>query len=134
MFKGLGNLVSVMRQARQFGAQLKTVTETLKSQRTTASTGGGMVEVEVNGLGEVLRVKIDPNLVARGEREMIEDLLPAAVNQAVTKARQMHMDAFKSAAGGMDLPGLEEMLGQLAGGGDDGEGDGGDGGDDDAES
>jgi nucleoid-associated protein EbfC len=113
MFKGLGNMVSVMRQAREFGAQMQSVTERLKSQRATASTGAGMIEVEVNGLGEVLRVKIDPGLVARGEREMIEDLIPAAVNQAVTKARQLHMDAFKSAAAGMDLPGLNEALGQM---------------------
>lgn len=113
MFKGLGNMVSVMRQARQFGAQMQAVTDKLKSQRASASTGAGMVEVEVNGLGEVLRVKIDPGLVDRGEREMIEDLIPAAVNQAVTKARQLHMDAFKSAAEGLDLSTLNEALAQI---------------------
>jgi len=113
MFKGLGNVVSVMRQARQFGAQMQAVTDKLKSQRASASTGAGMVEVEVNGLGEVLRVKIDPGLVDRGEREMIEDLIPAAVNQAVTKARQLHMDAFKSAAEGLDLSTLNEALAQI---------------------
>ena len=113
MFKGLGDMVSVMRQARQFGAQMQAVTEKLKSQRATGSTGAGMVEVEVNGLGEVLRVKIDPGLVARGEREMIEDLIPAAVNQAVAKARQLHMDAFKSATAGLNVPGLHETLAQL---------------------
>jgi len=113
MLKSLGNMVSVMRQARQFGAQMQAVTEKLKGQRATASTGAGMIEVEVNGLGEVLRVKIDPGLVARGEREMIEDLIPAAVNQAVTKSRQLHMDAFKSAAAEMDLPGLDEALSEM---------------------
>lgn len=113
MFKGLGNVVSVMRQARQFGAQMQAVTDKLKSQRASASTGAGMVEVEVNGLGEVLRVKIDPGLVDRGEREMIEDLIPAAVNQAVTKARQLHMAAFKSAAEGLDLSTLNEALAQI---------------------
>ena len=113
MFKGLGNVVSVMRQARQCGAQMQAVTDKLKSQRASASTGAGMVEVEVNGLGEVLRVKIDPGLVDRGEREMIEDLIPAAVNQAVTKARQLHMDAFKSATEGLDLSTLNEALAQI---------------------
>jgi len=113
MFKGLGNMVSVMRQARQLGAQMQAVTDKLKNQRATASTGAGMVEVEVNGLGEVLRVKIDPTLVARGEREMIEDLIPAAVNQAVAKAKQLHMDAFKAVAADLDVPGLDETLRQM---------------------
>ncbi len=105
--------MSVMRQARQWGAQMQAVNEKLKSLRATASTGAGMVEVEVNGLGEVLRVKIDPALVARGDREMIEDLIPAAVNQAVSKARQLHLEAFQSATSDLNLPGLEEMLAQL---------------------
>lgn len=116
MFKGLGNMVSAMRQARQLGAQMQAVTDKLKSQRATASTGAGMIEVEVNGLGEVLRVKIDPALVARGEREMIEDLIPAAVNQAVSKAKQLHLEAFKAVAADLDVPGLDEALGQMGGG------------------
>jgi len=115
MFKGLGNMVSVMRQAKQLGAQMQAVTDKLKSQRATASTGAGMVEVEVNGLGEVLRVKIDPALVARGEREMIEDLIPAAVNQAVAKAKQLHLEAFKAAAADLNVPGLDETLAQMGG-------------------
>ncbi len=114
MFKGLGNMVSVMRQARQFGAQMQAVTDKLKTQRATASTGAGMIEVEVNGLGEVLRVKIDPTLVARGEREMIEDLIPAAVNQAVAKARQLHLDAFQAAAADLNVPGLDETAAPTA--------------------
>ncbi len=115
MFKGLGNFMSVMRQARQLGAQMQAVSEKLKAQRATASTGAGMVEVEVNGLGEVLRVKIDPALVARGDREMIEDLIPAAVNQAVSKARQLHLEAFKSVTSELDVPGLDEALAQTSG-------------------
>jgi len=116
MFKNLGNFMSVMRQARQLGEQMQAVNEKLKGQRATASTGAGMVEVEVNGLGEVLRVKIDPELVARGEREMIEDLIPAAVNQAVVKSRQLHLEAFKSVTSDLDVPGLEEALSQIGGG------------------
>jgi DNA-binding YbaB/EbfC family protein len=115
MFKGLGNFMSVMRQARQLGAQMQAVSEKLKGQRATASTGAGMVEVEVNGLGEVLRVKIDPALVARGDREMIEDLIPAAVNQAVSKARQLHLEAFQSVTSDLDVPGLDEALAQIRG-------------------
>lgn len=115
MFKGLGNFMSVMRQAKQLSAQMQAVNEKLKSQRATASTGAGMVEVEVNGLGEVLRVRIDPALVASGDREMIEDLIPAAVNQAVSKARQLHLEAFQSVTSDLDVPGLDEALAQIRG-------------------
>ena len=117
MFKELGNLASLFRQAQQIGDKLKVVNQRLKSERVTASTGAGMVEVEVNGLGEVVRVKIDPSLVDKGEREMIEDLIPAAVNEAVAKARQLHLEAMKeSMADDFSLPGLDDAIAQIAGG------------------
>jgi len=117
MFKELGNLASLVRQAQQMGGRMKALNEKLKSERATASTGAGMVEVEVNGLGEVLRVKIDPSLVERGDREMIEDLIPAAVNEAVVKARQLHVDAMKTMTDDLSLPGLEDAIKQITGGG-----------------
>lgn len=122
MFKGLGNIASLMRQAQQMGGKIQALNEKLKNERATASTGAGMVEVEVNGLGEVLRVKIDPSLVDRGDREMIEDLLPAAVNQAVAKSKQLHADAMRSMTEGLNVPGLDEAISQITGGGDSDEG------------
>lgn len=110
MFKGLGNLASLMRQASQLNGKMQALGEQLKGQRVVGSAGGGMVEAEANGLGELLRVKIDPLLVERGEREMIEDLVPAAVNQAVAKARELHMAAMRSMTEGMDLPGMEGVM------------------------
>ncbi len=114
MFKGIANIASMIRQASQMGSKMKDVNEKLKSERVTGSAGGGMVEVEANGHGEILRVKIEPELVERGDREMIEDLLPAAVNQATAKAKQLHVEAMTD---GMDMPGLNEALEQMAGGG-----------------
>lgn len=115
MFKGLGNLASMMRQAQQIGGKMQAINDELKTKRVTAATGAGLVEVEANGLGEVLRVKIDPSLVEKGEREMIEDLLPAAINQAVSKAKQLHVDAMKSMTGDMNIPGLDSALAQFTG-------------------
>ena len=74
-----------------------------------------MVEVEVNGLGEVLRVAIEPSLVANNEREMIEDLLPAAVNAAIAKSKEFHAEAMKAMTEGIELPGLDEALAQMGG-------------------
>ena len=118
MFKGLGNLGnlgSMLKQAQQMGTRLKSLNEELKTKRATGSSGGGMVEVEANGVGEVLCVRIDPALFAKGDREMIEDLLPAAINQTLDKVKQLHNEAMQSVTGGMDLPGLTEALSKFSG-------------------
>jgi DNA-binding YbaB/EbfC family protein len=113
MFKGLANIAGLLRQAQQMGSKMQGISEQLKQQRATGAAGGGMVQVEVNGLGEVLRLTIDPALT---DREMIEDLVPAAVNQAQTKARELHMRAMQSLASDLDVPGLDEALANMTGG------------------
>lgn len=119
MFKGLGNLAnisSLIKQAQQMSGKLQQVNEELKTRRVEGGAGGGMVTVEVNGIGEVIRCRIDPSLVSGGDRELIEDLLPAAVNSALAKAKELHAEAMKSVAAGLDVPGLNDMLSQLSGG------------------
>lgn len=118
MFKGLGNLANLgalMKQAQEMGGRMQAMQEELRAKRATGAAGGGLIEVDVNGLAEVLAVRIDPSLVERGDREMIEDLLPAAFNAAQGKARQLHAEAMKSITGGFSLPGLEEALAQVPG-------------------
>lgn len=119
MLKGLGNLAnlgSLLKQAQQMGGKLKQVAEELKTKRAEGTAGGGMVTVEVNGLGEVLSCRIDPSLITAGDRELLEDLVPGAVNQAQAKAKQMHAEAMKSITEGVDISGLGGMLAQLSGG------------------
>jgi DNA-binding YbaB/EbfC family protein len=89
--------------------------EELKLLRATGSAGAGMVEVEVNGLGELLACRLDPALVAKQDRELLEDLIVAASNQALVKARQLHAEAMKGLAGGLELPGLDEALSKMTG-------------------
>ena len=115
MFKGLGNIASLLRQANQMGDKLGEVSNELKAKRATGSAGGGLVEVEVNGLGQVLKVHIDPMLVEQGEREMIQDLLPAAFNQASAKAKQMHVEVMSQLTGGLSIPGLDDLMNQAMG-------------------
>ena len=110
----------MIKQAQQMGGKLKDLGEELKTKRAEGTAGGGLVTVEVNGLGEVLSCRIDPSLVSSGDRELIEDLIPAAVNQAVTKSKELHAEAMKSLTEGFDMPGLNSMLSQLSGGGPDG--------------
>lgn len=82
----------------------------LRSKRVSGSSGGGMVELEANGLMEVLRCKIDPALLAQQDCELLEDLVASAINQAVGKAKQLHAEAVRNVAGGLPLPGLEQTL------------------------
>jgi DNA-binding YbaB/EbfC family protein len=120
VFKGIGNLANLgalMKQAQEIGGKMQALQEELKVRRATGSAGGGLVEVEVNGLGEVLGVRIDPSLVAKGDGEMIEDLLPAAINAAQRKAKQIHMEAMQALTGGITLPGLQDALSQMTGDG-----------------
>ena len=116
VFKGLGNLANIgtlMKQAQEMSGRMQQLQQELKGKRATGQAGGGLVEVEVNGLAEVLTVRIDPSLVEKNEREMIEDLLPAAFNAAQRKAREMHAEAMQSLTGGLPIGGLQEALAQL---------------------
>lgn len=117
MFEGLGNLAnlgSVMKQAQEMGSKMHAINEQLKHKRATGSAGGGLVEVDVNGMTEVLAVRIDPTLIEKQDREMLEDLLPAAFNSASQKAREFHAEAMGEITGGINLPpGLQDILGQF---------------------
>ena len=115
MFKGLANLGTLLKQAQQIGGQIGQITEEMRRRRVTGTAGGGMVEVEVNGLMEVLRCRIDPQLFAQNDRELLEDLVAAAINQAIAKGKQLHADAVRGLTGGLARPGLDEALAKLTG-------------------
>jgi DNA-binding YbaB/EbfC family protein len=109
----LGNLASLMKQAQQVSGRMQELNGQLRAERVEGLAGGGMVRVEADGLGGVLRVRIDPAIAA--DREMIEDLLPAAFNDAQAKAKQLHAQAMRSLTADMNLPGLNEAFDQALG-------------------
>ena len=116
MFKGLGglaNLPALFKQAQEMGGKLEQLNAEMKSKRVTGAAGGGLVEVDVNGLGEALAVRIDPKLVEKQDRELLEDLLPAAINAARQKAKELHAESMQQLAGGMQIPGLVQALSEL---------------------
>ena len=116
MFQGLANFGSLLKHAQNIGDQMGQLSEEMKKRRVTGTAGGGMVEIELNGLIEVLRCRIDPRLFAQNDRELIEDLVVAAVNQAVVKGKQIHADAMRNLAGGLPLPnGFHEALAKFTG-------------------
>jgi nucleoid-associated protein EbfC len=109
VFKGLSNLASMLRQAQHVSAKLQGLNEEMKTRRAKGTAGGGLVEVEVNGLGELIRVRIDPKLLEENHREMVEDLIPAAANQAIARSKEMHAQAMQSLTAGMEIPGLDTL-------------------------
>lgn len=117
MFKGLANLTSLMKQAQEMQGKMAEMQENLKRLRVSGSSGGGMVTVEVNGQFQVLSCKIEPSLMQGSDQEMIEDLVVAATNSAIDKARQTAAEEMGKLTGGMNLPGMQEMMSQFGLGG-----------------
>lgn len=117
MFKGLSSLGSILKQAQEIGGRMKGLNDDLRKRRVTGSSGGGMVEIEANGAMEVLGCKIDEALVAQADREMLEDLIVAAVNDTVTRGKELHAQVVREMTGNMELPGLDEALSKFLGSG-----------------
>ena len=115
MFGNLGNLTSMIKQAQQMGAKMNEMSEELKTRRVTGTSGAGMIEVEADGTGEVLAVRIDRQLAEGGDLEMIENLLPAAFNQASEKAKQLHNESMREMTSELNLPGLDDALAKITG-------------------
>lgn len=116
MLKGLGNLANLpglIKQAQEMGSKMQQLSVEMKGKRVTGSAGGGLVEVDANGLGEALAVRIDQSLIDKQDRELLEDLLPTAINAAQQKAKELHAESMQSLAGGMNIPGLSDALGGL---------------------
>ncbi len=97
---GLGNL---MRQAQEMQENLKKAQEEIAGMEVTGESGGGLVKVTMTGRHDVRRVSIDPSLVG-DDREMLEDLVAAAVNDAVQKVEIATRDKFAGFTAGMGLP------------------------------
>lgn len=116
MFKGIGNIATLLNQARNMGGQMEGITEELKAKQVVGEAGGSMVKVHANGLSQILKVEVDPILAEKGDVEMIVDLLPAAINDAIAKSKALHVEAMQKVTGGMELPaGLGDTLKQVLG-------------------
>lgn len=96
----------IMKQAQQMQEQLAKLQEEAGKKTVEASAGGGMVTVVANGKQEILSVKIDPEVFSGNDRAMLEDLLTAAVNEALRKARDLMAEEMKTLTGGLQIPGL----------------------------
>jgi hypothetical protein len=97
---GIGNL---MKQAQQLQANMQKAQAEIAAMEVTGESGGGMVKVTINGRHEAKRVQIDPS-VPMDDREMIEDLVAAAFNDAVHRLEATSQEKMAGLMGGMNLP------------------------------
>lgn len=96
----------MMRQAQKLQEEMNRIQEEAKGKTVEATSGGGMVTVTATGGGEIISVKIDKEVVNPEDVEMLEDLVSAAANEALRRAKQMLNDEMSKVTGGLNLPGL----------------------------
>jgi hypothetical protein len=100
---GMGNL---LKQAQEMQARMTKIQEELAQKTVQGSAGGGMVQVTVNGQFNLIEVKIEPSVINGNEKEMLQDLIVAAVNDGMRKARELASNEMSKLTGGFKIPGL----------------------------
>ncbi|HUW82668.1 MAG TPA: YbaB/EbfC family nucleoid-associated protein [Phycisphaerae bacterium] len=107
----LGQLGGLLKQAQQMQQKMQQLQEVLAEQRFEAEAGAGLVKATVNGRGDLVRIKLKPDALSPSEAEMLEELIKSAVCAASDKAQQCYRQEIGKVTGGLNLPGLSEMLG-----------------------
>ena len=102
----LGNMSNLLKQAQAMQEQMGKIQAEAATKEVEASAGGGMVTVTVTGAMQITKVTIDPEVMKSEDRDMLQDLLVAATNEALRKAKDMMADQMKSLTGGMGIPGM----------------------------
>jgi len=101
--KGMGNM---MKQAQKLQSKMAKMQEELADRTVESSAGGGMVRAVVNGKQQLVSLEIEKEVVDPEDVEMLQDLLVAAVNDALDKSQQMMSDEMGKLTGGLNIPGL----------------------------
>lgn len=100
------NMQQMMKQARKMREQLAAAQENLKTQSVDASAGGGMVKATVNGEMELTSLTIDPDACDPEDVEMLQDMIMAAVNEAIRGVNELANKQMGAITGGMNIPGM----------------------------
>ncbi|MDJ0831041.1 MAG: YbaB/EbfC family nucleoid-associated protein [Desulfobacterales bacterium] len=101
--KGMGNM---MKQAQKLQSKMLKMQEELAEKTVEAAAGGGMVKVVANGRQQVLSIQIEPEVVDPEDVEMLQDLVLAAVNDALARSQEMMASEMGKLTGGVNIPGL----------------------------
>ncbi len=104
--KGRPNMGNLLKQAQQLQSKMARLQEELEEKTVEASSGGGMVTVVVNGRQEILSINIEPEVINPDDQEMLQDLILAAINDGLAKARNMVNEEMGKLTGGLNLPNI----------------------------
>ena len=100
------DMSEIMRQAQDFQQRLSQVQNELAERFVTASVGGGMVSVTVNGKNELMSIQIEKEVINPEDQAMLQDLIVSAVNEGIKKAQDMSQTEIKKLTGGINIPGM----------------------------
>jgi hypothetical protein len=100
------DMSEIMRQAQEFQQKMSQVQNTLADRVVTASVGGGMVSVTVNGKNELISIQIEKEVINPEDQVMLQDLIVSAVNEGIKKAQDMAQAEMQKITGGMKIPGM----------------------------
>lgn len=104
MFGNMGNMAGMMKKVQKMQGDMAKMQEELKTRTLEVSAGGGAVKVIINGEKHIQAIKIDPSVVDAEDVEMLEDLVIAAVNEAISKVDDLMAQEMGKITGGMNLP------------------------------
>lgn len=105
-FPGMGNMGSMMKQMKKVQKQMEEMQKQLEQAEVEASAGGGAVTAKANGKKEIISITIDEMVVDPEDVEMLQDLILAAVNEALRNAEELAAKEMSKLTGGMNIPGL----------------------------
>lgn len=101
-----GNMNNMMKQVQKMQKEMQRTQEEIENKEFQATSGGGVVEATVNGKKEILRLNIKEDVIDPEEKDMLEDLIIAAINEAMNKANQYTEREMGKLTGGLNIPGL----------------------------
>ena len=103
---GPGNMNQMLKQAQKMQEDMTNLQSDLEQREYTATSGGGMVEVTIDGKHLVKSIKINPDIIDPEDSEMLEDLVTVAINEAITNAIKTAEEEMGAITGGLNMPGL----------------------------
>lgn len=105
-FPGGGNMNNMMKKVKKMQEDMAKAQQEIEEKEFSSTAGGGVIEAVVNGKKEVLKIKIDEDVIDPEDTEMLEDLVVAAVNDALKKADQYTQKEMGKLTGNINIPGL----------------------------
>ena len=108
--KNIPNMGKLMKQAQQLQAKMAKMQDELSEKTVESSSGGGMVTVQANGKQELVSIHIDPEVIDPDDVEMLQDLVLAAVNDALNRSKEMMNEEMGKVTQGLNLPGMQGLF------------------------